>query len=97
MSRMYVSNADPQSVPTKRVVRHASLLAASVVVRDADSVRAVLLAVYRALELSWDPRTAGGVARKWGVNEGWDPPAVAHWMPAWDVGVEHADPVACVT
>jgi octanoyl-[GcvH]:protein N-octanoyltransferase len=46
----------------QRVVRHASLLAASVVVRDADSIRAVLRDVYRALELSWDPRTAGGVA-----------------------------------
>jgi octanoyl-[GcvH]:protein N-octanoyltransferase len=46
----------------QRVVRHASLLAASVVVRDAASIREVLRDVYRALELSWDPRTAGGVA-----------------------------------
>ena len=46
----------------QRVVRHASLLAASVVVRDAASIRDVLRDVYEALELSWDPRTAGGVA-----------------------------------
>jgi octanoyl-[GcvH]:protein N-octanoyltransferase len=46
----------------QRVVRHASLLAASVVVRDAAPVREVLRDVYRALELDWDPRTLGGVA-----------------------------------
>jgi octanoyl-[GcvH]:protein N-octanoyltransferase len=46
----------------QRVVRHASLLAASVVVLDARSIREVLRDVYEALELSWDPRTAGGVA-----------------------------------
>ena len=46
----------------QRVVRHASLLAASVVVRDAGPIREVLRDVYRALELSWDPRTAGAVA-----------------------------------
>ena len=46
----------------QRVVRHASLLAASVVVRDAASIREVLRDVYEALELSWDPLTAGGVA-----------------------------------
>jgi octanoyl-[GcvH]:protein N-octanoyltransferase len=46
----------------QRVVRHASLLAASVVVSDADAIREVLREVYRALDLSWDPRTAGGVA-----------------------------------
>jgi octanoyl-[GcvH]:protein N-octanoyltransferase len=46
----------------QRVVRHASLLAASVVVSDAEAIREVLREVYRALELSWDPRTAGGVA-----------------------------------
>jgi octanoyl-[GcvH]:protein N-octanoyltransferase len=46
----------------QRVVRHASLLAASVAVRDADSLRAVMRDVYRALELDWDPATAGGVA-----------------------------------
>ena len=46
----------------QRVVRHASLLAASVAVRDAGRLRAVLLDVYRALELDWDPATAGAVA-----------------------------------
>jgi len=46
----------------QRVVRHASLLAASVVVRDAGPIREVLRDVYRALELGWDPGTAGAVA-----------------------------------
>jgi octanoyl-[GcvH]:protein N-octanoyltransferase len=46
----------------QRVVRHASLLAASVVVRDAGPVREVLRDVYRALELDWDPATVGAVA-----------------------------------
>ena len=46
----------------QRVVRHASLLAASVVVVDAGPVREVLRDVYRALELDWDPATAGAVA-----------------------------------
>jgi octanoyl-[GcvH]:protein N-octanoyltransferase len=46
----------------QRFVRRASLLAASVVVLDAEPVREVLRDVYRALELDWDVRTAGGVA-----------------------------------
>ncbi len=46
----------------QRVVRHASLLAASIAVTDAASLRAVLEDVYAALELEWDPETAGGVA-----------------------------------
>jgi octanoyl-[GcvH]:protein N-octanoyltransferase len=46
----------------QRVVRHASLLAASIAVTDAASLRAVLEDVYTALELEWDPATAGGVA-----------------------------------
>ena len=45
----------------QRVVRRASLLAASLAVRDADALRNVLVDVYRALELEWDPATAGGV------------------------------------
>jgi octanoyl-[GcvH]:protein N-octanoyltransferase len=45
----------------QRVVRHASLLAASVAVSDAGRLRDVLLDVYAALELDWDPATAGGV------------------------------------
>jgi octanoyl-[GcvH]:protein N-octanoyltransferase len=46
----------------QRVVRHASLLAASVAVHDADALRDVLADVYRALDLEWDPATAAGVA-----------------------------------
>jgi lipoate-protein ligase A len=45
----------------QRVVRHASLLAASVAVTGGDALRAVLIDVYRALELDWDPATAGAV------------------------------------
>jgi octanoyl-[GcvH]:protein N-octanoyltransferase len=45
----------------QRVVRHASLLAASVAVSRADALRAVLEDVYRALELDWDPATAGAI------------------------------------
>jgi octanoyl-[GcvH]:protein N-octanoyltransferase len=46
----------------QRVVRHASLLAASIAVTGADALRAVLEDVYSALELDWDPATLGGVA-----------------------------------
>ena len=46
----------------QRVIRHASLLAASIAVTDAGSLRAVLEDVYAALDLDWDPATAGGVA-----------------------------------
>jgi octanoyl-[GcvH]:protein N-octanoyltransferase len=46
----------------QRVVRHASLLAASVAVRDASPLRDVLIDVYDALELGWDPATVGAVA-----------------------------------
>ncbi len=46
----------------QRVVRHASLLAASIAVTGADALRAVLEDVYAALELDWDPATMGGVA-----------------------------------
>ena len=46
----------------QRVVRHASLLAASVAVRDAGRLREVLRDVYRELELDWDPATVGAVA-----------------------------------
>jgi octanoyl-[GcvH]:protein N-octanoyltransferase len=45
----------------QRVVRHASLLAASVAVTGADALRAVLRDVYRALELDFDPATVGAV------------------------------------
>jgi octanoyl-[GcvH]:protein N-octanoyltransferase len=45
----------------QRVVRHASLLAASVAVSGAERLRAVLVDVYAALELDWDPATVGAV------------------------------------
>jgi lipoate-protein ligase A len=45
----------------QRVLRHASLLAASVAVDDADRLRAVLVDVYGALELEMDPATVGAV------------------------------------
>lgn len=45
----------------QRVLRHASLLAASVAVADADRLRAVLVDVYSALELEMDPATVGAV------------------------------------
>ncbi len=45
----------------QRVVRHASLLAASVAVHSGDALRAVLTDVYAALELDWDPATAGAI------------------------------------
>jgi octanoyl-[GcvH]:protein N-octanoyltransferase len=46
----------------QRVVRHASLLASSIAVTGAVALRAVLEDVNAALELEWDPATAGGVA-----------------------------------
>jgi lipoate-protein ligase A len=46
----------------QRVLRHASLLAASVAVSGADRLRAVLVDVYSALELDMDPATVGSVA-----------------------------------
>jgi lipoate-protein ligase A len=45
----------------QRVVRHASLLAASVAVAGGGGLRAVLTDVYRELGLDWDPATAGAV------------------------------------
>lgn len=45
----------------QRVLRHASLLAASVAVDGADRLRAVLVDVYEALELDMDPGTVGSV------------------------------------
>jgi lipoate-protein ligase A len=46
----------------QRVVRHASLLAASVAVTGGAALRDVLTDVYAALELDWDPATAGAIA-----------------------------------
>jgi len=45
----------------QRVVRHASLLAASVAVTGGEALRAVLTDVYAALGLDWDPATAGAI------------------------------------
>lgn len=45
----------------QRVVRGASLLGATIVVRDGGRVRAVLSDVYGALGLEWDEATAGAV------------------------------------
>jgi octanoyl-[GcvH]:protein N-octanoyltransferase len=45
----------------QRVIRHGSLLAASVAVTGGDALRAVLTDVYDALELDWDPATAGAL------------------------------------
>jgi lipoate-protein ligase A len=45
----------------QRVIRHASLLAASVAVNGGAELRAVLADVYAALELEWDPATAGAI------------------------------------
>jgi len=45
----------------QRVVRHASLLAASVAVTGGEVLRAVLTDVYAALGLDWDPATAGAI------------------------------------
>jgi octanoyl-[GcvH]:protein N-octanoyltransferase len=45
----------------QRVIRHASLLAASVAVTGGAELRAVLADVYAALELEWDPATAGAI------------------------------------
>ena len=45
----------------QRVIRHGSLLAASVAVTGGDALRAVLTDVYTALELDWDPATAGAL------------------------------------
>src|SRR5689334_12187558 len=45
----------------QRVVRHASLLAASVAVTGGAALRDALAAVYDPLELDWDPWTAGAI------------------------------------
>ncbi len=46
----------------QRLVHHAAHVGGVVVVDGADRVRDVLIPVYRALGLSWDPATAGAVA-----------------------------------
>jgi lipoate-protein ligase A len=46
----------------QRVIAGGSHTGAAIVVDDAERVRQVLLAVYRALGLDWDPTTAGAVS-----------------------------------
>jgi lipoate-protein ligase A len=45
----------------QRVVSGAALVSTAVVVGDGDRVRDVLVAVYDALEIAWDPATAGAL------------------------------------
>ena len=45
----------------QRVVRGGALVSAFVIVGGGDRLRAVLFDVYRALELAWDPATAGAL------------------------------------
>ena len=52
----------------QRVLRHASLLAASVAVSDSGALREVLLDVYRELELEWNPTTVGAVENEVAVG-----------------------------
>jgi lipoate-protein ligase A len=46
----------------QRLVRGAAHVGGVVVVDEADRIRDVLIPVYRALGLDWDPRTAGSLA-----------------------------------
>lgn len=46
----------------QRLVRHAAHIGGVVVVDEGDRIRDVLIPVYRALGLDWDPRTAGSLA-----------------------------------
>lgn len=46
----------------QRLVRKAAHIGGVVVVDDGDRIRDVLIPVYRALGLDWDPRTAGSLA-----------------------------------
>jgi lipoate-protein ligase A len=46
----------------QRLVRGAAHVGGVVVVDDGESIRDVLIPVYRALELDWDPRTCGALA-----------------------------------
>jgi hypothetical protein len=48
----------------QRLVRHAAHIGGVVVVDQGFRVRDVLIPVYRALGLDWDPRTAGSLAER---------------------------------
>jgi octanoyl-[GcvH]:protein N-octanoyltransferase len=45
----------------QRVVRGAALFAAVILVGGGDAIRAALTDIYKALELDWDPSTAGAI------------------------------------
>jgi hypothetical protein len=46
----------------QRLVRGAAHVGGVVVVDDGERIRDVLIPVYRALEIDWDPRTTGALA-----------------------------------
>jgi lipoate-protein ligase A len=46
----------------QRLIRGAAHVGGVVVVEDGERIRDVLIPVYRALELDWDPRTSGALA-----------------------------------
>lgn len=46
----------------QRLVREAAHVGGVVIVDDGHRIRDVLIPVYRALHLDWDPRTAGALA-----------------------------------
>jgi octanoyl-[GcvH]:protein N-octanoyltransferase len=50
----------------QRMIRSGAHLGGVIVVSDAELIRTVLGPVYEALELDWDPRTAGSVAEEIG-------------------------------
>jgi lipoate-protein ligase A len=55
----------------QRLVRGAAHVGGVVVVDDGERIRDVLIPVYRALELDWDPRTCGALAdRSPGLDKG---------------------------
>ena len=72
----------------QRVIRHGSLLAASVAVSGGDALRAVLTDVYDALELDWDPATAGAIETV-GLEAVADAVAAAY---EWDLTPASLDP-----
>jgi lipoate-protein ligase A len=51
----------------QRVVRGAAHIGGVIVVNDSAAVRDVLIPVYDALEVEWDPRTAGSIADELGA------------------------------
>lgn len=58
----------------QRLVRGAAHVGGVVVVDDGERIRDVLIPVYRALELDWDPRTCGALADR---SPGLDAPKVS--------------------